>query len=70
MAPGHRGRGLAKPMAQLLAAQFSEPVRAEVRIGNHASAKIARACGMVFWKQVGLVTHFHRQKTRHQRTSR
>lgn len=60
VAPEFRGQGWAKRMVTQTVQNAVLPVRAEVRIGNVGSGKVARASGMVFWKQTGLVTHFRK----------
>jgi RimJ/RimL family protein N-acetyltransferase len=44
--PESRGKGVGKRMVTLLAEQLKEPVRAEVKVGNLASIKIAQEAGM------------------------
>jgi RimJ/RimL family protein N-acetyltransferase len=39
--PNERGRGVAKRMVALLAHEIYEPIRAEVKVGNIASTRIA-----------------------------
>ncbi|MEA5090915.1 UDP-2,4-diacetamido-2,4,6-trideoxy-beta-L-altropyranose hydrolase [Solidesulfovibrio sp.] len=46
VAPGFRGRGLGKAMVRLAADALSGPVRAEVKAGNAASARIAACAGL------------------------
>ena len=46
VAPDARGQGIGKRMVALHAAQIEGPIRAEVRIGNVASVRIAEHVGM------------------------
>lgn len=46
VAPEARGRGVAKRMVALLVQKFPGSIRAEVKAGNIASAKIAEAIGL------------------------
>lgn len=48
VAPATRGRGMGVRMVQLLLAEVSGPVRAEVKPGNQASVRIAEAAGLAF----------------------
>lgn len=48
VAPAARGRGMGVRMVQLLLAEVSGPVRAEVKPGNQASVRIAEAAGLAF----------------------
>lgn len=62
VAPEARGRGIASRMVQLAVDEIlgSCTVRAEVKIGNEASIKVARAAGLQVSKQEGEVLHFYR----------
>ena len=44
--PEFRGKGVGKRMVSLLAKQITEPIRAEVKVGNLASIRIAREAGL------------------------
>ena len=46
VAPEAREQGLGKQMVDMLASQIEGPIRAEVRIGNVASVRIAEHVGM------------------------
>ncbi len=59
-APSARERGVAKRMVSLLAQQISEPIRAEVKVGNIASARIAEHAGMKFDRETEGVLHYRR----------
>ena len=59
-APSARGRGLAKRMVFLLAQQIPEPIRAEVKAGNIASARVAEHAGMEFDREAEGVLHYRR----------
>ncbi len=60
LSPHARGRGLAKQMVAILANQISEPIRAEVKAGNIASARIAEYAGMEFEREVDGVCFYKR----------
>jgi len=60
VSPSARGRGVAKQMVAGLAHQISEPVRAEVKAGNVASARIAEHAGMEFERETDGVCHYRR----------
>ncbi|MDA3970194.1 MAG: GNAT family N-acetyltransferase [Desulfobulbaceae bacterium] len=60
MAPYARGRGVAKRMVALLVQQITEPIRAEVKAGNVASARIAEHAGMKFNQKIEGVLHYSR----------
>ena len=60
VAPEARGRGVAKRMVATLARQIPEPIRAEVKVGNAASARIAEHAGMELERELDGVLHFQR----------
>lgn len=60
VAPEARGCGVAKQMVRLVAQQISEPIRAEVKVGNEASVRIAQFAGMVFAGETKGIQHFKR----------
>ncbi|MGO9994189.1 MAG: GNAT family N-acetyltransferase [Steroidobacteraceae bacterium] len=60
VAPMARGRGVATRMVALLTAQISAPIRAEIKAGNLASARVAERAGMTFLQRVGDVLHYRR----------
>jgi RimJ/RimL family protein N-acetyltransferase len=60
VAPEARGRGVGKRMVALLAAQISEPIRAEIKAANIASARIAEYGGMEFDRRVDGILHYRR----------
>ena len=60
VSPKARGRGVAKQMVAVLANEISEPIRAEVKTGNIASARIAEHSGMVFELETDGVLHYKR----------
>ncbi|MGA1825264.1 MAG: GNAT family N-acetyltransferase [bacterium] len=60
VAPNARGRGVAKRMVALLAHQIPEPIRAEVKAENMASARIAIHAGMKFDRTEDGVLHYRR----------
>ncbi|MBW6487331.1 MAG: GNAT family N-acetyltransferase [Syntrophobacterales bacterium] len=61
VAPNARGRGVAKRVVALLAQEISEPIRAEVKVDNIASARIAEHAGMAFNREVEGVIHYSRE---------
>lgn len=64
VAPGARGRGIAKRMVAVLAHQISEGIRAEVKAGNIASARIAEHAGMEFERETDGILHYKRAALR------
>lgn len=60
VSPLARGRGVAKRMVAVLASQISEPIRAEVKVGNIASARIAEHAGMTLDRETEGVLHYTR----------
>ena len=44
--PESRGKGVGKRMVSLIVEQITEPIRAEIKVGNLASIKIAKTVGM------------------------
>lgn len=60
VSPQARGRGIAKQMVSQLASQIADPVRAEVRVGNEASARIAELAGMTLEARIDDVLHYRR----------
>ena len=60
VAPDARGRGVGTRMVAQLANQIPVPIRAEVKSGNTASARIAEHAGMKFDREVDGVLHFRR----------
>ena len=60
VAPSARGRGVGKRMVALFAREFPGTVRAEVKKGNDASARIAKFAGMKLEKEENGVLHYKR----------
>jgi RimJ/RimL family protein N-acetyltransferase len=60
VAPQARGRGVAKRMVALLAGRIADPIRAEVKAGNIASARIAEHAGMSLERESNAVLHYAR----------
>ena len=60
VSPEARGRGIASRMVTAVAEQISGPIRAEVKSGNDASARIAEHAGMSFEREENGVLHFAR----------
>ncbi len=63
VAPAARGRGLAKHMVASLAREITAPIRAEVKSGNAASARVAEHAGMRCAEQIDDVRIFVRNFT-------
>jgi len=62
VAPSMRSQGVGKRMVILLTQQIFEPIRAEIKVGNMASIRIAEYTGMVFNKKIGRILHYSRGK--------
>lgn len=60
VAPDTRNRGIATRMVTLFAAQLRGPIRAEIIVGNTASARVAERAGMSFERQAGDILHYVR----------
>lgn len=60
VAPSHRGQGIGPRMVRLLAESIAEPIRAEVKVGNVASIRIAEAAGMLLVREANGVLHYGR----------
>lgn len=60
VAPEARGRGIGQRCVALLAAEIAAPLRATVKAGNDASARIAMAAGMVLEGREGDLLRFRR----------
>ena len=60
VAPNARGRGVGKRMVALLAKQITEPIRAEVKVGNEASGRIAEHAGMKYEREDNGVLYYRR----------
>ncbi|AQG99888.1 hypothetical protein A9R05_14495 [Burkholderia sp. KK1] len=63
VAPDARGKGVATRMVRLVAEEVCRawPIRAEVKAGNDASAKVAGAAGMQLIMEDLCVLHFYRE---------
>ncbi len=68
VAPDARGRGVAKTMVLEMASTIDEPIRAEVKVGNQSSARIAKFAGMKLVDEVDGVLHFRRLDIAHKKT--
>lgn len=55
-----RGRGIGKRMVALLANQIKNSIRAEIKVGNVASVRIAENSGMKFEYEKDGVMHYRR----------
>jgi RimJ/RimL family protein N-acetyltransferase len=62
VAPEVREQGIGKTMVALLAVQIVGPIRAEVRIGNVASVRIAEHVGMKLESVEEGIQHFRREE--------
>ncbi|CAK0764063.1 N-acetyltransferase domain-containing protein [Gammaproteobacteria bacterium] len=60
VAPNARGYGVAKQMVKMLAMLISEPIRAEIKVDNKASVRIAENAGLKFSRQSNGVLHYRR----------
>ena len=60
VAPERRGHGVGSRMVSLAASQIDGPIRAEVKVGNEASRKIAESAGMTLEREEGGVLYFAR----------
>ena len=60
VSPSARGRGVAKRMIAILAQQISDPIRAEVKVGNLVSIRVAEHAGMEFDYESDGVLHYKR----------
>jgi RimJ/RimL family protein N-acetyltransferase len=61
VAPEVREQGIGKTMVALLAVEIVGPIRAEVRIGNVASVRIAEHVGMKLESVEEGIQHFRRE---------
>lgn len=61
VAPAARGRGVAARMVTLLAARLSGPIRAEIKVSNEASVRVAEHIGMSLEGHVGDTLHYSRK---------
>ena len=59
-----RGKGIGKRMVKLLTNKIKEPIRAEVKIDNLASMKIAQEAGMQLDYVKNGIMHFSRKSSR------
>lgn len=60
VSPGARGHSVAKRMVSTLAEKISDPIRAEVKVDNIASIKVAEHAGMTLSGRVQGVLHYYR----------
>ena len=61
VAPSSRGGGVGKRMIAQFASQISDPVRAEIKVENYASIRIAEYAGMKFERENEGVLHYRRE---------
>ena len=54
------GRGIGKWMVQMVAEQINGPIKAQVKVDNHASRKIAESVGMTIASEGGGIIHYLR----------
>jgi RimJ/RimL family protein N-acetyltransferase len=60
VSPAMRGSGIGKAMIAWLAKSMPESIRAEIKVGNIASIRIAEEAGMVFECEENGVLHYRR----------
>lgn len=60
VSPDARGQGVGKRMVAELAKQIFEPIRAEVKSGNHASIQIAKYAGMEIQSESNGILNYYR----------
>ncbi len=60
VSPTMRGSGIGKTMVAWLAKGMPESIRAEIKVGNIASIRIAEEAGMVFERKENGVLHYRR----------
>lgn len=60
VAPDARGRGVAKRMVALLVSQIQGSVRAEIKVDNAASVKVAEYAGLAFEREEDGILHYKR----------
>lgn len=58
IAPNHRGMGIGKEMVKMLADQLTQKLRAEVKVGNTGSVKIAEYAGLSLVREENGVLYF------------
>ena len=64
VAPKARGKGIGKRMVSLLVKQIKEPIRAEVKVENLASIKIAREAGLQLDHTKNGVMYFYKEASK------
>jgi RimJ/RimL family protein N-acetyltransferase len=62
VSPKARGRGVGKRMVALLANKIKDPIRAEIKVGNTASVRIAEHIGMSFQCEKDDVMYYRRPR--------
>lgn len=60
VAPEARGRGVGRALVTRAAARLTGPLRAEVKVGNRASQRIAEAAGLALRAEVDGVLYYER----------
>lgn len=60
VSPEAQGRGIGKNMVAILAKKIKNPIRAEIKVENSASAKIAEYAGMTFDYEKNGVMYYSR----------
>ena len=58
VSPDFRGQGIGKKMVKILADKLNQKLRAEVKMGNIASIKIAEFAGLTFKKEENDILHY------------
>lgn len=61
VSPDMRGTGIGKAMVCKLANQISQSIRAEIKVGNIPSVRIAEGAGMVFQSENNGILHYSRE---------
>jgi RimJ/RimL family protein N-acetyltransferase len=69
VSPSARGRGVGKRMVLLLANEIKSSIRAEVKVGNEASKRIAEYVGMKLVEEKDGVQYFQRTARTFQKIS-
>jgi len=60
VAPDARGRGIGRVMVKMMADRIRGPLRAEVKVGNTASARIAESAGLALDREQDGILHYAR----------
>jgi len=60
ISPKKRGLGIGQEMVRILAEIISAPIRAEIKVGNVASVRIAEASGLILVSEKNGILHYQR----------